>query len=51
MITIPSSEFLQHIGEYLERASRGEQVQLTRYGRPYVVMGPVVIAEEDGSPE
>lgn len=51
MDSIPSGEFLKRIGEYLERASKGEQLLITRYGRPYVLVGPVVIAKGDGTPQ
>lgn len=40
METIPSGEFIKRLGEILERASKGEEFLLTRYGRPYVRLLP-----------
>jgi prevent-host-death family protein len=37
---IPSGEFIKRLGEILEMVSKGEEVLLTRYGRPYVRLLP-----------
>lgn len=45
MKTITSSEFVKAPGRHLEAVFKGEQIQVTRYGRPYVVLSPAI--EED----
>ncbi|SCD38246.1 hypothetical protein GA0115240_105821 [Streptomyces sp. DvalAA-14] len=41
MERLPSGQFVQRVGETLERVvSRGEPIMITRYGRDYVMISP-----------
>lgn len=46
MKTITSSEFVKAPGRHLEAVFKGESIQVTRYGRPYVVLSPPAEAQE-----
>jgi prevent-host-death family protein len=38
---VGSNEFRNHFGYYLERAAAGEEVHISRHGRPYARLVPV----------
>lgn len=40
MESISSTEVARRLGEIFARASRGETINVTQYGRPYVTIGP-----------
>ena len=39
---IPAHEFREKFGLYMERAAAGEEIHVTRYGRPSVCLLPAV---------
>jgi prevent-host-death family protein len=39
-VRIGSHQFRNHFGYYLERAAAGDEVQITRHGRPYARLVP-----------
>ena len=41
MAEVGIRELKQHLSEYLDRAERGEVVQVTHRGRPKAMLGPV----------
>lgn len=41
MTDVGVRELKQHLSEYLDRAARGEQLQVTDRGRPKALLGPV----------
>lgn len=41
MAEVGIRELKQHLSEYLDRAERGEVVQVTHRGRPKAMIGPV----------
>jgi prevent-host-death family protein len=41
MAEVGIRELKQHLSEYLDRAERGEVVQVTHRGRPKALLGPV----------
>ncbi len=41
MADVGVRELKQHLSEYLDRAARGEQLQVTDRGRPKALLGPV----------
>lgn len=41
MTDVGVRELKQHLSEYLDRAARGEQLQVTDRGRPKALIGPV----------
>lgn len=40
MESVPATTFQKTLGEFLQRASRGELILVTQYGRPYALLGP-----------
>jgi prevent-host-death family protein len=40
-IRVGSHEFRNHFGYYLERAGAGDEIEITRHGRPYARLVPV----------
>lgn len=47
MESVPSGRFAQTPGEFLQRASRGEKILITQYGRPYALLGPPPVDEPE----
>ena len=41
MTQVGVRELKQHLSEYLERAERGEVIQVTDRGRPKAILGPL----------
>jgi antitoxin (DNA-binding transcriptional repressor) of toxin-antitoxin stability system len=52
METITSAEFYRDFGLTLDRVTRGEELLVTRYGRPYVQLLPPLasVPQEDPDP-
>jgi prevent-host-death family protein len=40
MATVTSNELYREFGKVLDRVYRGEEIDVTRYGRPYVRLLP-----------
>ncbi|MGH2961351.1 MAG: type II toxin-antitoxin system Phd/YefM family antitoxin [Solirubrobacterales bacterium] len=43
--TVGAHEFREHFGYYMERAAAGEEILITRRGRPHSRLGPPVADE------
>ena len=41
MQSISTTEFVRHMGAYVDRVERGEAFRITRYGKPIVVVEPI----------
>ena len=41
MESVGVTEFVRHMGAYMDRVERGEAFQITRYGKPIVVVEPI----------
>ena len=39
-ISVGANEFRNRFGWYMERAARGEEIAVTRWGKPYVKLVP-----------
>jgi antitoxin (DNA-binding transcriptional repressor) of toxin-antitoxin stability system len=48
---VPATQMNQAPGRLLDRVFRGEQIMLTRYGRPYVLLCPPPPDEEPAEPQ
>ena len=40
MVSVPVTEFRRHFASYLERVSRGEELELTSHGKVVARIGP-----------
>jgi prevent-host-death family protein len=47
VVHVGSNEFRDHFGYYLERAAAGNEIHVTRHGRPYARLTSVEVARRD----